>query len=110
VSTKKIIMSIACLIAFSSLLFAQASKGTEPKIQVDAVNQNVDIDFTRTNVVYNLLVHINDSTGITVFLDNQYQFTGHYKKSIDMKKQKKGTYFIEIVEDNKHTNKKIVLK
>jgi hypothetical protein len=110
---KNIVACIGLLIVFPAFLFAQVSnkdKNIDPQINIDNITKNVSIAFARTNTVYNLLVHLNDSTGNTIFLDNQYQFKGQYNKSIDMKKQKKGTYFLEIIEDNKHTNKKIVLQ
>jgi hypothetical protein len=89
---------------------AQGAKEAEPKVIVDSVHRSIAIDFSRPNMVYNLLIHINDSTGTTIFLENQYRFKGHYNRSIDMQKPGKGTYFLEVIEDNKHTNKKIVLK
>jgi len=98
------------LIVFPFFSQAQTAKVAEMKIQTDSIHQKIDIDFTTSNVIYNLLVHLNDSTGQTIYLDNQYLFSGHYKKSIDLKKQGKGTYFLEVIKDNEHLNKKIVLK
>lgn len=63
---KKLFQLVFLFVFFPALLFGQTGREPEPNVRIDAIHHKIDIDFTRTNVVYNLLVHLNDSTGTTV--------------------------------------------
>lgn len=106
---KKIAKFILLFISFAILSKAQnATIGTDQiKIESDSILNLITIDFNVQDIVANLLVYLVDSDGHTVFLDNKYNFSGIYKKSIDMKNQGKGFYLIEVSEDSKHFSRKI---
>ena len=80
------------------------------KVETDLNKRTLNIDFKIAEVVDNLLVRINDSSGQTIFLDNQYRFSGNYKQSVNLLKQGKGFYTVEIVGDKELLNKKLELK
>ncbi|MES2590257.1 MAG: T9SS type A sorting domain-containing protein [Bacteroidota bacterium] len=101
---------IFILVLSPLLSSAQQSDGNAIKIYSDSSHQNIQIDYEPQGMVYNLLVQVSDSSGRTIFLDNRYKFSGSYQKSFDMKNQKKGIYFVQIIGDDKHINKKIELK
>lgn len=101
---------IAFLLCSSAFVIAQTSNANELNIFSDSNLQNIQINYQPQGVVYNLLVQVSDSNGHTIFLDNRYKFSGNYLKSFDMKNQKKGVYFVQIIGDDKHINKKIELK
>ena len=48
--------------------------------------------------------------GEEIFNEELTEFIGNYRKTIDMNKQPKGVYFIEIMTPNGGVNKKIVLQ
>jgi hypothetical protein len=53
---------------------------------------------------------IRDLNGKIIYSENDKSIIGQYKKVIDMSRQSKGIYFIEIVNENKRSYKKIVLQ
>lgn len=57
----------------------------------------------------NLQLNIIDSKGEKVYEESISQFKGEYKKEINLSKQAKGVYFIEIIADRKREVKRIVL-
>src|ERR1051326_8015938 len=97
------------LISISSFAQTVPEKKNDVQVHSDSLNQIINVEFPAQATIYNLLVHLNDSAGNTLFLDNQYKFSGNYKRSINLKKQGRGTYYLEIIKDNEHINKKIKL-
>jgi hypothetical protein len=69
--------------------------------------KKIKIDLENDKVIYNLLVIISDSTGRTIFLDNQYRFKGNYSNTIDLETEKKGNYFLKIIKDEKRIEKNL---
>jgi hypothetical protein len=98
------------LSVFSAVCIGQPAEYNEFNIFNDKEHQSITIAYDAHDIVYNLLVHISDKSGRTVFLDNRYKFSGNYSRSFDMKKREKGMYYIEIIGDNKHINKQFELK
>ena len=56
-----------------------------------------------------LQVNVKDAKGQKVLSEIILQFIGDYEKNIDLSKQAKGIYFIEIIIDGKRTVRKIVV-
>jgi hypothetical protein len=56
-------------------------------------------------------LHLNvfDSKGKMIYSEGVSLFQGEYKKNIDLSKQAKGAYFIEIIADRRRSIKKIIL-
>lgn len=77
------------------------------KIEHDSVNQKINIEFLTTDIIYNLLVRVGEAGGQTIFLDNQYKYSGHYKREINVKSWTRGTYLVDVILDNNKTNKSI---
>ena len=108
---KKVSLYFGLVLLFVSTGFTNSSKnGAELQIDFDASQSTIRINYTPQGIVYNLLIHVNDPKGRTVFLENRYNVSGNYQCSFDMKKQPKGTYLVEIIGDDKHINKQIELK
>ena len=57
-----------------------------------------------------MTVKIVNMIGEQVFNEELTEFIGNYRKTIDMNKQAKGVYFIEVMTPNGGINKKIVLQ
>ena len=67
---------------------------------------NISFNVEKTN---NIEIKIIDLTGRTVFTDNQNNYSGIYKKQIDISSFAKGTYILNIKSGNKIKTEKIVL-
>lgn len=81
----------------------------EVKVEVDSIHRKVNVEFSADKPIYNLLVLMTDSSGNTVFLDNQYQFKGKYRHNIDFAPGKKEKYFLQIIRDNDRFIKEIII-
>ena len=57
-----------------------------------------------------MTVKVVNIIGEQVFNEELTEFIGNYRKTIDMNKQPKGVYFIEVMTPNGGINKKIVLQ
>jgi hypothetical protein len=57
-----------------------------------------------------LTISIKNELGVTVYSENKKGFSGDYVNTIDLSKQPKGTYFIEMILGNQKQSKKIVLQ
>ncbi len=57
----------------------------------------------------NLSLTISDSNGKRIYTDGQNFFSGQSFKTIDLSKQSKGTYFIELITNGKKSVEKIIL-
>jgi hypothetical protein len=57
-----------------------------------------------------MTVKVVNMIGEQVFNEELTEFIGNYRKTIDMNKQPKGVYFIEVMTSNGGVNKKIVLQ
>lgn len=114
---KKSLKSFICFLLATFLLTLQLSaqknvaedKDNAFKIVNDSINRKVDIEFKAERKVYNLLVLITDSVGHTMFLDNQYNFKGLYKRTVDSKKLSKGKYSLKIIKDEEKYQKKFIV-
>ena len=68
------------------------------------------------NIVFNSLIGQNlklrifNSVGDIIFIDNLENYSGEYKKTIDLSKYTKAIYFIEIETDDGVINKKLILQ
>ena len=60
--------------------------------------------------VQTMTVKVVNMIGEEIFTEELTEFVGHYTKTIDMIKQPKGVYFIEVMTPNGGVNKKIVLQ
>lgn len=108
---KNIPLYFGLVVLFISTGFTNVSNsGVELQIELDTNQSAIQINYTPQRIVYNLLIHINDSKGRTIFLENRYNVSGSYQCRFDMKNQPKGTYLVEIIGDNNHINKQIELK
>lgn len=79
------------------------------KVDVDSIHHKVKVEFSAGKPVYNLLVLVTDSSGNTVFLDNQYQFKGEYRRDIDINAGKKQKYVLQIIRDDDRFTKEIII-
>ncbi len=57
-----------------------------------------------------LQINISDSKGQRVFAETIYDFTGTYKKAVDLSKHAKGVYFIELTGNAKKEVKRVVVE
>ncbi len=77
---------------------------------LDTANAKIDIKFNPQNPILNLLIVVSDSAGKTLFLDNQYRFSGAYKHTVDLNKYGKGVYFLNITNDSERFYQKLTIK
>ena len=68
-----------------------------------------NVTFT-SEEVQNVTIKVVNMIGEQVFNEELTEFTGKYRKTIDMINQPKGVYFIEVMTPNGGINKKIVLQ
>jgi uncharacterized repeat protein (TIGR03803 family) len=59
--------------------------------------------------VENLTLTVSDSNGKRIYTDSQKKLSGKYAKTIDLSKQSKGTYYIELIADGKKSVEKVIL-
>lgn len=104
---KTIIFSCIFLFLFFQLLIAQSAKKDHLKIEKDSKTRSLKISFEEKDIIYNLLVRVYDNTGRTIFLDNQFKFSGTYNQTVDLTLQGKGTYLIEVTKDQEQYLKKL---
>lgn len=57
----------------------------------------------------NLSLTVSDSNGKRIYRDSRKIFSGPYSKTIDLSKQSKGTYYIELITNGKKSVKKVIL-
>ena len=55
-------------------------------------------------------IRVFDMNGNEVYKEELKDFEGEYKKEIDISGEKKGTYFVNIVQDGKSVTKKIIIE
>lgn len=70
------------------------------KVNADSLARSYTIAFNAQSEVTNLLVRISSSAGETLFLDNQYGFTGSYSQVVKLLDQPPGVYILEIIKDD----------
>jgi len=92
---------------FKSQESKQAFVPTEVKANIDAPNKKVNVEF-KVDTEQDLLVIVTDSSGITIFLENQFRFKGVYKKSIDL--PGRGKFNLNVIKENEKINKSLFLK
>jgi len=80
------------------------------KVSYYCTNNKVEIKFTSTKNTPNLLVLIVDSTGHTLFLDNQFNFKGDYKRMVDLSSNGKGKYYLKITDGESRINKQFSIE
>lgn len=107
---KKAPLYFGIVVLFILVGFRLKENADELHINFDSSRQAILVNYTPKGVVNNLLIHVNDSKGQTVFLENRYNVSGNYKCSVDIKGQPGGSYFVEIIGDSKHINKQIDIK
>ncbi len=103
-----LLISAAFFLVMPQLLCAQKTSERPAGLQILSKNRKmVNLEFISKEEIQDLLVIVHDSSGVTVFMDNQYRFKGNYKYTIDLKKR--GEYFLEIIRDEEHYTQKIKL-
>jgi hypothetical protein len=111
---KKIIALCLSAFLFSICLNGQVTSTTKTGISydiiVDTVYSRVAIQFNPDRMILNLLVIVTDSIGNTMFLDNQYCFSGPYHRVIELGPYGRGIYFINITNDAERIYRKIIIK
>ncbi len=85
---------------------ATADTNNKLKISVSA-DRSMQIEFPVDKNVYNVLVLLVDDSGNTVFLDNQYNFKGIYKRNVDLSKSPIGNYYLKVSNDDAVVTKKL---
>jgi hypothetical protein len=73
-------------------------------------NRSVNIEFDTDKTLSNILIIIVDDLGNTVFLDNQHDFKGTYKCSVDMSTYSKGNYYVRIKTDEEEKQTKLSIR
>ena len=68
------------------------------------------INYTTSQSVSDLTLEIKNVTGQTIYTKQYKSFNKEMKDEIDLGKQAKGIYFLEIIADRKRTVRKIVLE
>ncbi len=58
----------------------------------------------------NFSIKVFDVIGKVIYQENLNKILGKYQKSIDMSKNAKGTYFLQIISSEGTINRKIVLQ
>lgn len=71
-------------------------------------NNKVEVKFSAPEKVNSLLVLIADSTGHTVFMDNEINFKGTYKRIIELKG--KGKYHLKINANDERISKTLIIE
>ncbi|MDX5345747.1 MAG: T9SS type A sorting domain-containing protein [Hymenobacteraceae bacterium] len=56
------------------------------------------------------LITVRDASGREVYRENLNRFKGRYNKELDLSRQSKGIYFLQIISDNQVFNKKLLLQ
>jgi hypothetical protein len=79
------------------------------KINMDSSNQSINVEFLAKNKISNLLIHINNERGETIFLDNQYDFLEKYNKHFNIKDQIAKSFSIEVIADKETYFKTIAI-
>jgi len=109
-TSKKRYHSLIILSLFALPLSAQLTPKTFPNIKYNVTilaNKTVEIQFNAPQNIYNVLVVIRDDSGNTVFLENQYNFKGPYKRTVHLSAT--GVYYLKIVNDDDIMNKKLII-
>lgn len=99
------LFNIAIILAFANASAQDAKTPYVPldvKTSVDSFKNNVNVEF-KIDSEEDVLVVVTDSSGITVFLENQFRFKGIYKKSIDL--PYKGKFNLNVMREKERTNK-----
>jgi predicted RNA-binding protein len=73
-------------------------------------NKEVVIEFDTDQILENVLILIVDGEGNTLFLDNQKNFKGIYKCSVDMSMYTKGNYFVNIKSEGEQKQAKLTIR
>jgi uncharacterized repeat protein (TIGR03803 family) len=64
----------------------------------------------KPNTTTDLNLSIKNSSGQTIYNDFQKAFSGNYEKIIDLSKETKGTYIVEIISGGQTLTKKIIMQ
>lgn len=107
---KKAPLYFCLVVLFLSGGFTYQQNVAELQLSFDARRQAIQVNYIPQGIVSNLLIHVNDSKGQTIFLENRYNVSGNYQCNVDIKDQPKGAYFVEVISDSKHINKQIDIK
>ncbi|HEX8516903.1 MAG TPA: T9SS type A sorting domain-containing protein, partial [Bacteroidia bacterium] len=59
--------------------------------------------------ISNLQITVKNNLGQKIYSNSVSSLSGEYKTTIDLSKEKKGIYFIEVIADKKREVKKVVL-
>jgi hypothetical protein len=88
-----------------------AKPSAKPDYKINLVdNKEVLIEFNSDTVVDNVLILVVDDSGNTLFLDNQKNFKGIYKCSVDMSNYAKGNYFVNIKSESEQKQAKLTIR
>jgi hypothetical protein len=110
---KQTLMILALTLFASTGLRSQNAAKTDakPDYKVNLVdNKEVVIEFDTDRVLDNVLILIVDGSGNTLFLDNQKEFKGIYKCSVDLSMYAKGNYFVNIKSEGEQKQAKLTIK
>lgn len=100
------IFLLVIALQYNAQTAAKTNSDNKFKVSVSA-ERSVQIEFPVDKNIYNVLVLLVDDSGNTVFLDNQYNFKGVYKRTIDLSKSPIGNYYLKISNDDAVVTKKI---
>src|SRR6267378_4079780 len=70
-------------------------------------SKNITIIFS-TSTKNKLLLKITNELGETIFSETKKDFSGKYVNTIDLSKQPKGIYFVEMIFGSERRTKKII--
>lgn len=103
---------IAQIFAFSFLLPAKTSAQSVQAIKNVQVSDSLGhtgISFSRDKETTSLLVFIYDAKGNTIYLESSRNFSGYYKRFVDLKSFAPGEVQLNIIADDEKAVKKITL-
>jgi hypothetical protein len=96
---KKVLVSFFVLLA--SHFYSQVN--TDVKIK-EIASKKISVEFTCSSETHAVVVMVSDSSGTTLFMDNRFRFKGPYKWDVDLKKQPRGSYTLDVIrDDNKYS-------
>ena len=73
-------------------------------------NGNMTINYKGDSDTDHLLVRIINVNGQIVYSDDRQHFTGDYKHSVDLSKEPKGVYLLQLITNKENMSKQLVLR
>jgi hypothetical protein len=93
----------------SAVMLAQQK--TQNNLQVNLKPQNkVEISYQPASYPSDFMLLIHDSTGKTIFLENQFRVKQPYSRLIDLSKYGANKYFVQLKDEEGEIKRTITLK